>query len=244
MHLKYISSLALLLLSALPSLAGSSTITLSSTNTGNYWYEKSQWTGGSDTQTGFSYGDNGTGLIHAHRNYQYYGGSDRFWERKNAYFQIDLSSFSGMEITSAVFSFYVTINNSDVATSLLHLNTQSPLATGDAGQQLVGGSAVASSSSFTIGWNHIDVTASIQSDLDLNYAVAAFSLPEFAQAQDVNRLLSLYGGSADLAYRPYLTVTASAIPEPSTYGLFVASAVLGLVAYRRQRQKKLPGAQA
>ncbi|MCC6415979.1 MAG: PEP-CTERM sorting domain-containing protein [Opitutaceae bacterium] len=242
MRQKYLSPLALFLVSTLATFAGSSTITLSSTNTGNYWYEKSQWTGGSDTQTGFSYGDDDTGLIHAHRNYQYYGGSDRFWQRKNAYFQIDLSSFSGIDITSAVFSIYVTAHNSDVATSLLHLNTQSPLATGDAAQQLAGGSAVASSSSFTIGWNHIDVTASIQSDLDLNYAIAAFSLPEFAQDQDVNRILSLYGGSAALEYRPYLTLTASAIPEPATYGLLAAGAVFGLVAYQRQRQKKLRGA--
>lgn len=118
----YVIMGALLFQTLTLSTASADIITLETANMGYYWYEKSTWMGGSDTQTGFSYGD-GAGLQHVQNNYQYYGGSDRFWQRKDLYFQIDLSSITG-DLEEAVFHFYVTVNNSTAPSVLKHVDTQ------------------------------------------------------------------------------------------------------------------------
>jgi hypothetical protein len=65
-----IASLALTLAPAV--LSHAEVLNLLGQNSGNYWYERSNWTGGSSTDSGFVYGD-ANGLIHVQRNYQYYG---------------------------------------------------------------------------------------------------------------------------------------------------------------------------
>lgn len=215
------------------------TIILTESNTGYYWWEKDQWMGGSNTSDGFAYGD-ATGLIYAQSNYQYYGGADRSWERKDAYFQIDISSLSGMTLTAATLNFYVTGNSSSVETFLRHLDTQSTLATGDAGQKLAGNSNVASSTIFSVGWNRIDLISFVQSDIDKAYDYASFSIPQFSQSQDQNRLLSLYGASAStmiggVSVKPYLEV--SVVPELANYALQSGAIVLLLIACRRKRSQ-------
>lgn len=193
--------------------------------------------GGSSTNGGFAYGDPGTGLIHAQNNYQYYGGADRFFERKSAYFQIDLSSLGGIskdDIISATFNFYLTANDAN-ATSLKHLTTQSTLGTGDAQQQLAGTANVESSTTFTPGWNAIDLTSFVKSDIEKGYAFTVLSIPEFVQSQDENRLLSLYGGSAAVEFKPSLQVAL--VPEPTAVALFGVGAILLLVtAVKKSRR--------
>ncbi len=212
-------------------------ITLSAPNSGNYWYAKSSWMGGSNTSSGFSYADE-NGLIHAQRNYEYYGGADRSWEQKDIYFQIDLSSLAGEEVESATFNFYVAALNSDVATPLKHLSDQTTSPTGDAGQKLAGNTDVASSSSFVLGWNSIDLTSYILSDLDKGYSYTVLSIPQFSQEQDVNRVLSIYSASAadvdDSSVKPYLSV---GVPEPGRYSLLVGG-LLGVWAFLRRRAGK------
>lgn len=235
MKTKLVLALALGLVAGAASPAA--VITLSSVNTGYYWYEKSSWMGGSDTTTGFSYGD-ASGLIHVQTNYQYYGGADRYWQWKDAYFQIDLSSLVGEEITLATLNFYVTAINTPAETFLKHVDTQSTLATGDAGQKLVGTTNVASSTTFVPGWNSIDVTSFIQSDLDKEYSFVALSLLKFAQVQDQNRLLSFYGASTSveidgLAAKPYLDVVVATVPEPAGAALFVGIGALFVCGRRR-----------
>lgn len=224
------------LLTGAASEARASAITLSGINTGHYWWDKQQWSGGSDTQSGFSYGDDVSGLIHAQSNYQYYGGANRDFNRKDAYFQIDLSSLAGIDMISATFKFYVTENNTSAETFLKHLTIQSTTPTGDAAQQLAGMTDVASSTTFTVGWNSIDLTSYIQSDLAQGYAFTVLNIPQFNQEQDENRLLSLYGGSAAAEYRPHLDVTV--VPEPSTYALLASGAVLALAALRRRHNRR------
>lgn len=212
-------------------------ITLSAPNSGNYWYVKSSWLGGSDTSTGFSYADE-NGLIHAQRNYQYYGGSDRYWEQKDIYFQIDLSPLAGEEVQSAMFNFYLTALNSDVATSLKHLSDQTTAPSGDAGQKLAGNTDVASSSSFVLGWNSIELTSYVLSDLDKGYTYTVLSIPQFSQTQDVNRVLSIYSASAadvdGSSVKPYLSVI---VPEPGRYSLLVGG-ILGVWAFLRRQVGK------
>jgi hypothetical protein len=205
-----------------------SIIELQTGEMGYYWYERSTWLGGSDTSTGFAYGD-AQGVQHVQRNYQYYGGSDRYWQQKDLYFQISLADITEPLAGSAVFRFYVTANNSPVESILKHLGTQTTSATGDAGQKLAGDTNVAGTGSFSPGWNSVDVTSFIASDLTNGYAYSAFSIPQFAQVQDQNRLLSLYGPGATvdvdgLPVRPYLEYTT--IPEPNTALLVI----LGLMA--------------
>ena len=207
-------------------------ITLAPSHMGYYWYERSTWTGGSDTSTGFSYGDSG-GTQHIQNNYQYYGGSDRFWQQKDFYFQIDLSSITDNP-QQTVFHFYVTAYNSPAPSTLSHVDTQTVAATGDAAQKLVGSTAVAGTDSFVLGWNSVDVTSYIQSDLDNGYSFAAFNIPKFGQMQDQDRLLSMYGPTSttlvdDQSTQPYL---ATAIPEPATMALL---ALGGLALVRRGR---------
>ena len=213
------------------------TIFLSGINSGFFWYQQNTWTGGSDTQSGFSYGDE-NGLIHVHRNYQYYGGASRFFEQKDAYIQIDLASLSGVEVASATFHFYVTVNNSPVETFLKHLDTQSDTPAGDAGQKIAGTTDVAGSGSFSPGWNSIDLTSFVLSDLDKGYSFVVLSIPQFAQEQDEDRLLSFYGASATLeleglSVKPYLLVTT--VPEPSAYASLAGGAVLFFALRRRRR---------
>lgn len=220
-------------------LSQASTFVLSASNSGNYWYEKSSWMGGSNTDSGFSYGDT-DGLIQVQRNYQYYGGADRYWQQKDAYFQIDLSSLAGQEITSATFHFYITTIAATAETFLTHLNTQSTAPTGDAGQKLAGDTNVVSSTAFTIGWNSIDLTSFIQLDLANNHAFAVLSIPAFAQSQDEDRWLSFYGASATaeiggVSVRPYLEV--STVPEPGSHALLTAGGIGALFLYRLRRRK-------
>jgi len=218
-----------------PTLAG--VVTLEPSNMGYYWYEKDSWMGGSNTSTGFSYGDAG-GVQHVQTNYQYYGGADRSWQQKDLYFQIDLRSITN-DLDEAALHFFVTADASPVPSILKHVSIQSALATGDAAQKMAGEADVAGTDSFSLGWNSLDVTTFLQSDLDNGYSFAAFSIPKFSQAQDQNRLLSMYGPSSTTleegeSTQPYLAYT---IPEPGTMMLLaLAGGVLGLFA-RNRRQR-------
>jgi len=235
MKAKFIS--ILMAVGAVVTAATAAVVTLSAVNTGYYWYEKSSWLGGSSTDTGFSYGDT-DGLIHVQTNYQYYGGADRYWQQKDAYFQIDLSSLAGEGVESATLNFYVTAINTTAETFLKHVATQSTLATGDAGQKLAGTANVASSTTFAPGWNSIDVTSFIQSDLDAGYSFTALSLLKFGQVQDENRLLSFYGASTgvevgELSAKPYLDVVVATVPEPAGTALFIGVGALFVCGRRR-----------
>lgn len=234
--MKHLLAVILFVLAATASW-GALTIVPSGTNTGYYWYERSTWLGGSDTTTGFSYGD-ASGLLHTQTNYQYYGGSDRYWQQKDTYIQLDVSSLSGSQIASARIHFYLTANSA-IETFLKHVDTQTVVATGDAGQKLVGATNVASTTSFVAGWNSIDVTTHIQSDVDKGYDYAAFSIPKFSQSQDENRLMSFYGASTTqlvggISAKPYLEVTL--IPEPSIPMLMAVSGAFTLILRRRKHQ--------
>jgi hypothetical protein len=187
--------------------------------------------GGSYTDTGFSYGDAG-GMQHVQTNYQYYGGADRYWQQKDLYFQIDLSSITN-DVEQALFCFYVASYDSPSPAMLKHVSTQTVAATGDAGQKLVGTTDVAGTDSFVLGWNSLDLTAYIQSDLDKGYSFSAFSIAKFAQAQDENRTLSLYGPASTTlvqgqSTQPHLITV---IPEPAILSLALA----GLAVLRRRR---------
>jgi hypothetical protein len=230
----YVIMGALLFQTLTLSTASADIITLETANMGYYWSQRSTWMGGSSTDSGFSYGDD-AGLQHVQNNYQYYGGSDRFWQRKDLYFQIDLSSITG-DLEEAVFHFYVTVNNSPAPSVLKHVDTQTTPATGDAGQKLAGSTDVAGTDSFVVGWNSVDVTSFIQSDLDNGYSFAAFSIPKFGSVQDQNRLLSLYGPtSTELvdgqSTQPYLAT----IPEPATMSLLALGFLGGLALIHRRR---------
>lgn len=212
--------------------ASAEMITLDSSHMGYYWYEKSSWLGGSWTDTGFSYGDN-NGTQYVHKNYQYYGGADRYWQQKDLYFQIDLSSIN-YDLEQAAFNFYVTAYNSPAPSVLRHVDIQTIAATGNAAQKLAGSTDVAGTGSFVLGWNSLDVTSYIQSDLDKGYTFAAFSIPQFGQVQDENRLMSMYGPTSTtlvegLSTQPYLVATRT--PEPATLGLL---AIGGLAVLRRR----------
>lgn len=224
------SNLLLVLLWLIPIVLPAATISLAQDNTGYYWYTRDTWTGGSDTQTGFSFGDDVTGLIHARNNYQYYGGASRHWDRCDAYLQCSLEDLEASQIESAYLWLHVETNSSSAATMLRHLGTQSTAATGNASQQLVGTVDVLSSSALVLGWNKIDVTAFIVSDLGKSYAFSAFSIPQFGQNQDEDRILSFHGASASAEWRPYLEVTA--IPE-ATATAFCALGLCALIFRRR-----------
>lgn len=81
-----------------------------------------------------------------------------------------------------------------------------------------------------VGWNKIDVTAFILSDLGKSFTFSAFSIPQFGQNQDEDRILSFHGAGAAAEWRPYLEVTA--IPEATAASL----CALGLCAliFRRR----------
>ena len=235
--MRTITPLLVALLCASASSLQAAIITLGTENSGYYWYERQSWTGGSNTASGFAYGD-ATGLLYVQRNYQYYGGADRYWETKDAFFQIDLSSIDGATLTAASLNFYVTANTT-AESFLRHLDTQPLAATGDVAQRLAGNADVASTTSFVLGWNSIDITGFIAADLAKGYDYAAFSIPMFAQSQDENRLLSLFGAGTTetrdgISVRPYVQVTA--IPEPSTYALGIGGLALGFAIWRRRRR--------
>lgn len=223
-----------LLFQTLPlSSASAYTITLGSTDMGFYWYERQSWMNGSNTDTGFSYGDS-QGIQYVQNNYQYYGGADRLWQQKDMYFQIDLSSITD-DLEQAVFHFYVTAYSSPAPSILTHVDTQTVAATGDAAQKLVGSTAVAGTDSFVVGWNSLDVTSYIQSDLDKGYSFAVFNIAKFGTVQDENRFLSMYGPTSTAlvegeSAKPYLAFTT--VPEPGTMSLL---ALGGLALIRRRR---------
>jgi hypothetical protein len=224
-----------LLLAALPAQADI-TVTLSADNTGNYWWSRNQWMNGNDTSDGFSYGDVGTGLIRAQANYQYYGGADRYFAAADTYFQISLTDLIGINVESASFNFFVESQNTTAVTSLKHLTLQSTAPTGFAAQKLAGSNVVASSTSMVVGWNSIDVTEMINSDLSNSYDYAIFSIPRYTQVIDQNRLLQIYGSSApDIegeSVKPYLNVV---VPESATWGLLLGALALILTVRRRVR---------
>ena len=228
------TALAIAGLAVSPAFAGTIDITLDESNTGNYWWTRYQYSGGNDTQSGFVYGD-GDGLVFSQRNYQYYGGADRWFEERAIYIQISLSALGGVspeDILSATFNFYVAENSSDTdVTWLRHLTTQGTAPTGDASQQLAGDANVISSAGLTLGWNSIYVTDFILSDLDKGCDWAVFSILSFNQEQDFNRILSIYGGGAADSFRPYLSVVL--IPEPATGLLALAGVALLLRRKRR-----------
>jgi len=216
-------------------------LSLSPSHTGNYWWTRNQWSGGIDTNDGFSYGASDSGLIDAQRLYYYYGGADRYFEAADIYFQIPLDSLIGMTVESVSLNFYVETLNTTAETFLKHLGSQTTAPTGDAAQKLAGTDDVFSSTNMALGWNLIDVTDSIVSDLDNGYAYAVFSIPRFAQVQDQNRLLSIYGASAadvgGTSVAPYLEVEV--VPEPAAYGFLLGGLALcgGMFSRRRLRTR-------
>lgn len=213
------------------------TVTLNATNTGFNWYERWQWMGGNSTDEGFSRGDDGTGLIHAQNNYQYYGGADRFFQRKDTYLQISLFGLDKTQIESVSLWLYVAANNSAVPTFLTHVNTQNTRATGDAAQKLPSDTNVVSTAGFVLGWNEIDVTSYVLSDLDKQYDYAAFGIPQFSQSQDDDRLLSLYGGSTTQMVNGESAAPrlVAVIPEPTTLALLIPAALVISTFLRRRR---------
>lgn len=214
---------------------------LDAQNTGYSWYQRQNWMGGTDTQTGFSYGDPGSGLLHVQNNYQYYGGADRWWERKNVYIQINLAGLNVATLETASLKLYVTENDSPSPTGFMHLDTQTETPTGDASQQLAGDTTVISSDLLAIGWNQINITDFIVADLNKGYDYAVFYIPQFSQAQDENRILSFYGASSTVeiggsSARPILDIQI--IPEANALLLLGAGALVLLLprrhSYRRQ----------
>jgi hypothetical protein len=212
------------------------TIVLAPNQTGNYWWNRTTWMNGSYNNEGFSYGDTDTGLIHSQSLYYYYGGADRYLEAKDIYFQIPLDSLDAASITSVSLNFYLKTISSPVETFLKHLDTQSTVPTGDVAQKLAGATNLSGTSSMVLGWNEIDITDSIISDLNKGYAHAVFSLPRFSQEQDQNRVLSIYGASAadveGSSVKPFIAV---AIPEPGSCGFVLGGLILCTVMRSRRR---------
>lgn len=215
-------------------------VNLSTQNVGFWWYEKSAWAGGSSTDENWSYA-NADSMIEVKDQYMYYGGASRYWSRRDAYLQIDLSSFSGVssaDIQSATLNFYIaTFQNATAAPAyLMHLDTQTTVPTGDAQQRLTGSTEVANSSTMALGWNSVDVTSFIMGDVDQNFEYSVFNFVRFAQEQDQNRLLSFYAPSADevidgISVVPYLLVT---VPEPASYAAIFAGAAALALMWRRK----------
>lgn len=235
-NVKVLFQSALFVLLAASQMEAAMMLALSPNHTGNYWWNRSQTSFGISSNEGFSYGDSGSGLIHAQRLYDYYGGADRYFEAKDMYFQIPLDTLDGLSINSVSFNFYVETLNTTAETFLKHLGTQLTAPTGDAAQELAGSDNVFSSTAMTVGWNEVDVTDEILSDLGNDYAYAVFSIPQFAQVMDQNRLLSIYGASAPdvdgTSVKPYFEIVA--VPEPSAYGSVLAGLALVLVFVRRR----------
>jgi hypothetical protein len=93
---------------------------------------------------------------------------------------------------------------------------------------------VAASDTFVSGRNSIDVTDQIKSDIANGYDYAVFSIPKFAQTQDVNRVMVIAGPKTDYddgsgPTKPYLSV---AVPEPASMLIFAAA---GLLAARKRQ---------
>ncbi|MCH7226647.1 PEP-CTERM sorting domain-containing protein [Haloferula sp. A504] len=238
MKIRLLPAMVSLIFMTVPISSAATMIDFQPTQMGYYWYQKSTWLGGSSTDDGFSYSD-GSGMVHVQRDYQFYGGSSRSWKEKRLYFQVDLTSVPSSFEGTAVLAFYVTLNNTPgTPSSLYHLATQGTTPTGDAIQQLAGDTVVASTAAFVPGWNFIDLGTAIESDLAKGYSYSVFSIPTFAQTQDVNRLLSLYGPTSTTeiegaSTRPYVTLTP--VPEPTT-GVLLLAAAAGCGILRRKRR--------
>ena len=234
---------------ALTSLAGSMfaadyKVELSEKNVGYWWYNKSQWSGGKDESKDWLY-SNSEKLVEVKNQYDYYGGSDRYFEQRDAYIQIDLSSLSGIDVsTISKITFNFCIKELNDATSsparLKHLDVQSIAPTGDAAQKLGGSTEVANSATMIVGWNSIDVGSSIISDLENGYDYAVFSFEKFGSEMDHSRLLTFYSPSSSelvdgVSVVPYLSVTTTNVPEPATYAAVFGALALALAAYRRRK---------
>ena len=234
---------------ALTSLAGSMfaadyKVELSTTNVGYWWYNKTQYSGGKDESSGWLY-SNANNLVEVENLYEYYGGADRYFEQRDAYIQIDLSSLSGIDvstITAISFNFYIKELNDATSSpaSFKHLDVQSVVPTGDAAQKLGGSTEVANSSTMSIGWNSIDVSSSIISDLGNGYDYAVFNFNKFGSEMDHSRLLTFYAPSSTelvdgISVVPYLSVTTINVPEPATYAAIFGMLALAFAAYRRRK---------
>lgn len=233
---------------ALTSLAGSMfaadyKVELSENNVGYWWYDKTQWSGGRDESSNWSY-SNSEKLVEVKNEYIYYGGSEREFHQRDAYIQIDLSSLSGIDVsTITAISFNFCIKELNDATSsparLKHLDVQSVAPTGDAAQKLGGSTEVANSATMSEGRNSIDVSSSIISDLGNGYDYAVFSFEKFGSEMDHSRLLTFYSPSSTelvdgISVVPYLSVTTN-VPEPATYTAIFGMLALAFAAYRRRK---------
>lgn len=223
--------------------ADSYKIQLSEEKVGYWWYNKTQYSGGKDESSGWLY-SNSNKLVEVENEYIYYGGADRVFTQRDAYLQIDLSSLSGIDvstITSVSFNFCIKDLN-DATTSpasLKHLDVQSVAPTGNADQKLNGSTEVANSATMSIGWNSIDVGSSIISDLDNGYNYAVFSFNKFGSTMDHSRLLTFYSPSSTelvdgVSVVPYLSVITN-VPEPATYAAIFGAAALAFAVYRRRK---------
>lgn len=223
--------------------ADSYKIELSEENVGYWWYNKTQYSGGKDESSGWLY-SNSNKLVEVENEYIYHGGADRVFAQRDAYLQIDLSSLSGIDvstITSVSFNFCIKDLN-DATTSpasLKHLDVQSVAPTGNADQKLNGSTEVANSATMSIGWNSIDVGSSIISDLDNGYNYAVFSFNKFGSTMDHSRLLTFYSPSSTelvdgVSVVPYLSVITN-VPEPATYAAIFGAAALAFAVYRRRK---------
>lgn len=234
---------------ALTSLAGSMfaadyKVELSEKNVGYWWYDKTQWSGGRDEKSDWSY-SNSEKLVEVKNEYNYYGGADREFHQRDAYIQIDLSSLSGIDVsTITAISFNFCIKELNDATSspaiLKHLDVQSVAPTGDAAQKLDGSTEVANSATMSVGWNSIDVSSSIISDLGNGYDYAVFGFERFEAEMNHSRLLTFYSPSSTelvdgISVVPYLSVTTTNVPEPATYAAVFGALALALAAYRRRK---------
>ncbi len=218
-------------------------VELSGNNVGYWWYNKTQYSGGKDESSNWLY-SNANNLVEVKNLYEYYGGADRYFEQRDAYIQIDLSSLSGIDVsTITAISFNFCIKELNDATSsparLKHLDVQSVAPTGDAAQKLGGSTEVANSATMSEGWNSIDVSSSIISDLGNGYDYAVFSFEKFGTAQDHSRLLTFYSPSSTelvdgISVVPYLSVTTN-VPEPATYAAIFGMLALAFAAYRRRK---------
>ncbi len=213
-------------------------IQLDKENVGYWDYSRSNWMGGSSTSEDWNAATNGLATVQT--SYDYHGGADRDWTKKTPYLQIDLSALNGVDsskVQNASLNFYVeNFSDGGKIATLKHKTSQSTLADGNAENQLAGDAFVADTSSLQNGWNNVDVTDFIKSDLDAGHDFSAFSFAPFAQEQDVTSTLSFHSPYSEKMVNgdpvtPSLLVT---IPEPATLGLFGLAGVALAICKKRK----------